>query len=136
MSQRLLLDTNVILRFLTGEPKAQAEGARNLFVSAAAGDVVLEVSPVIVAEVFYTLESFYKVDREEVAGRLSALLSRKGVKVQESERVFDALRRLKTFNVGFADAYLAAAASIDSVPVASFDRDFDRFKDIKRFEPK
>ena len=27
MSQRLLLDTNVILRFLTGEPKAQAEGA-------------------------------------------------------------------------------------------------------------
>lgn len=76
------------------------------------------------------------MDREEVAGRLSALLSRKGVKVQESERVFDALRRLTTFNVGFADAYLAAAASIDAVPVASFDRDFDQFKDLKRFEPK
>lgn len=58
MSQRLLLDTNVILRFLTGEPKAQAEGARNLFVSATTGDVVLHVSPVVVAEVFYTLESF------------------------------------------------------------------------------
>ena len=136
MSQRLLLDTNVILRFLTGEPKAQAEAARNLFHSAATGDVVLEVSPVIVVEVCYTLDSFYKVDREEVAVKVSALLSRKGVKVQESDRVFDALRRLKILNVGFADVYLAAAASIDSVPVASFDRDFDRFKDIKRFEPK
>ena len=136
MSRRLLLDTNVILRFLTGEPKAQAEAARNLFLSAATGDVVLEVSPVIVAEVCYTLDSFYKVEREEVAVKVSALLSRKGIKVQEAERIFDALRRLKTFNVGFADAYLAAAASIDSVPVASFDKDFDRFKDIKRFEPK
>ncbi len=136
MSQRLLLDTNVILRFLTGEPKSQAEASRNLFLSAASGDVVLEVCPVVVAEVFYTLESFYKVDREEVAARLAALLSRKGIKVMEQDRVFDALARLGKVNVGFADAYLAAGAALDSVPVASFDRDFDRFKDIKRFEPK
>ena len=54
----------------------------------------------------------------------------------EHDRVFDALARLGKVNVGFADAYLAAGASLDSVPVASFDRDFDRFKDIKRVEPK
>ena len=72
MSRRLLLDSNVLLRFLTGEPKAQAEASRNLFLSAASGEVVLEVCPVVVAEVFYTLESFYKVDREEVAARLDA----------------------------------------------------------------
>ena len=136
MSRRLLLDSNVLLRFLTGEPRAQAEASRNLFVSAASGDVVLEVCPVVVAEVFYTLESFYKVQREEVAARLAALLLRKGIKVMESDRVFDALARLGKVNVGFADAYLAAGAALDSVPVASFDRDFDRFKDIKRVEPK
>ena len=136
MSRRLLLDSNVLLRFLTGEPRAQAEASRNLFLSAASGDVVLEVCPVVVAEVFYTLESFYKIGREEVAMRLAALLSRKGIKVMEHDRVFDALARLGKINVGFADAYLAAGAALDSVPVASFDRDFDRFKDIKRVEPK
>jgi predicted nucleic acid-binding protein len=38
--------------------------------------------------------------------------------------------------VHFADAYLAAAAADLRLPVSSFDRDLDRFKDVKRFEPK
>jgi predicted nucleic acid-binding protein len=38
-------------------------------------------------------------------------------------------------NVDFADAWLAARASHLRRPVASFDRDLDKFKDIKRFEP-
>jgi predicted nucleic acid-binding protein len=136
MSRRLLVDTNVLLRFLTGEPKAQAERARNLFNSAAAGEVVLEVPPVVVAEVCYTLESFYRVDRRELVDTLAALLSRRGVKVLEEAAVFDALKRLKEFKVGFADAYLAASAGAEKIEVASFDRDFDRFKDLRRMEPR
>jgi predicted nucleic acid-binding protein len=136
MSRRLLVDTNVLLRFLIGEPKAQAERARNLFGSAAAGEVVLEVSSVAVAEACSTLESFYKVDRGEMVERLSALLSRRGVKVLEGAVVFDALQRLKQVKVGFADAYLAAIAGVEKIEVASFDRDFDRFKDIRRAEPR
>jgi predicted nucleic acid-binding protein len=136
MSRRLLVDTNVLLRFLTGEPKAQAERARNLFNSAAAGEVVLEVPPVVVAEVCYTLESFYRVDRRELVDTLAALLSRRGVKVLEEAVVFDALKRLKEFKVGFADAYLAASAGAEKIEVASFDRDFDRFKDLRRMEPR
>jgi predicted nucleic acid-binding protein len=38
--------------------------------------------------------------------------------------------------VGFADAYLAAIAGVEKIEVASFDRDFDRFKDIRRAEPR
>jgi predicted nucleic acid-binding protein len=136
MSRRLLVDTNVLLRFLTGEPKAQAERARNLFNSAAAGEVVLEVPPVVVAEVCYTLESFYRVDRRELVDTLAALLSRRGVKVLEEAAVFDALKRLKEFKVGFADAFLAAIAAAEKIEVASFDRDFDRFKDLRRMEPR
>jgi len=30
---------------------------------------------------------------------------------------------------------VAAIAAHQDVPVASFDRDFDRFKDVKRFQP-
>ena len=38
-------------------------------------------------------------------------------------------------NVGFADAFLAAGAMAEKVPVASFDRDFDKLKGMTRFEP-
>ncbi len=50
-------------------------------------------------------------------------------------KVLSALERLQTVNVGFADAFLAAGAAEEKVPVASFDRDFDKFKDVTRHDP-
>ena len=132
---RYLLDTNILLRFLSGEPVTQAAAARNLFAQAAAGKVVLDISPVIVAEALYTLLSFYGVERKRAAEKLSVLLQQRGVKLRDANQVLSALERLQTANVGFADAFLAAGAAEETVSVASFDHDFDKFKDVKRYEP-
>jgi predicted nucleic acid-binding protein len=131
---RYLVDTNVLLRFLSGEPPAQAAAARTLFGRAAAGEIVLDVSPVIVAETLYTLISFYGVDRRTAAEKLSLLLQQHGVKLRDEGQVLLALETLQTANIGFADAFLAAGASEEKVSVASFDRDFDKLK-VPRFEP-
>jgi predicted nucleic acid-binding protein len=133
---RYLVDTNILLRFLSGEPAAQAAAARNLFGQAAEGGAVLDISPVIIAETFCTLFSFYGVERKAAAEKLSALLQQRGVKVRDATQVFSALERLQTANIGFADAFLAAGAAEEMLPVASFDRDFDQFKDVARYEPK
>ena len=131
---RYLLDTNVLLRFLSGHPPSQASAAKKLFNRAAQGEVTLEVSPVIVAEAFYTLVSFYGVERQEAAAKLSLLLQQHGLKIRDETDVLAALERLKTSNVGFADAFLAAAACSGNISVASFDRDFDKMK-VPRYEP-
>lgn len=136
MSTRYLVDTNVLLRFLSGEPVPQAEAARKLFLDAAMDEVVLDVSPVIVAEAMYTLVSFYGIERRDAADKLSALLRRRGVKVRDGSQVFSALERLRTVNVGFADAFLAAGGMEEKVPIASFDRDLDKFKEVTRYEPR
>lgn len=135
MSTRYLADANILLRFLSGEPPGQAAAARKLFAEAASGEVVLDVSPVIVAEAFYTLHSFYTVDRKEAVEKLLMLLRQPGLRVRDSAQVFSALERMRTANVGFADAFLAAGGAEDNVAVASFDRDLDKFRDVKRFEP-
>lgn len=131
---RYLVDTNILLRFLTGEPVGQAKATQKLFERAAAGEVVLDVSPVIVAEAFYTLVSFYKVSRVSAAEKLSLLLQQHGVRIRDEAQVLGALERLASANVGFADAFLAAGASEQGVAVASFDQDFDKLK-VSRFEP-
>ena len=79
MSLRYLVDTNILLRFLSGEPAAQAAAARKLFESAAGGGAVLEVAPLIVAETYYTLVSFYQVDKKLAAEKLAMLLQQHGV---------------------------------------------------------
>ncbi len=84
---------------------------------------------------FYTLHSFYNVDRRTTAERLSLLLQQHGVKLRDEHAVIEALDRIRTANVGFADAYLAASAAEEKLSVASFDRDFDKLS-AARFEPK
>lgn len=136
MTTRHWVDTNVIVRFLTGQPPDLAAAAKALMASADAGATVLEVLPVIVAETVYTLESFYELDRKDVASKLLVFLQSRGIKAHERERVLDALARHRDHNIHFADAYLAAAGADSGLSVASFDRDLDKFKDVRRFEPK
>jgi predicted nucleic acid-binding protein len=133
--KRQLVDTNVLLRFFTGEPPAMAEKARRLIERADNGALVLVALPIIVAETIYTLESFYEMDRKQVAAKLLAFLQSRGVEAVELARVADALKRCHERNAHFADAYLAAAAVELANPIASFDRDFDKFTDLKRIEP-
>ena len=135
MSTRYLVDTNVLLRFLSGEPVRQAQAAKRLFAQAAAGKVLLDVSPVIVAETIYTLLSFYVVERKEAVEKLLMLLRQPGLKIRDGAQVFSALERLRATNLGFADAFLAAGGAEENVAIASFDRDLDKFQDVKRFEP-
>ena len=135
MPDSRLVDTNVLVRFFTGQPPEMAAKAKALVARAEAGMVVLDILPVMVAEIIYTLESFYGMDRQEVAPKLYLFLQSKGVRVQERARVLDALLRHRHHNVHFAEAYLAAAAAELGSTVSSFDRDFDRFSDVKRAEP-
>jgi predicted nucleic acid-binding protein len=64
------LDTNVLIRHLTGDPPAQARRASALLATA---DELL-VPDLIVAEVAYVLESFYDVERERVAELVRAVI--------------------------------------------------------------
>jgi predicted nucleic acid-binding protein len=65
---------------------------------------------------------------------LLALMQNAGIETREEEVVTDALKRFAAANVDFSDAWLAARSARLGWAVASFDRDFDKFKDIKRFE--
>ncbi len=135
MSVQYLVDTNVMLRFLSGEPPTQAAAARKLFERAAAGDVVLEIPTLIVAEAYYTLVSFYEVEKKVAAEKLAMLLQQHGIRLREERVVLATLERLQTTNVGFSDAYLASAVEEEMLQVASFDRDFDKLG-VTRYEPQ
>jgi predicted nucleic acid-binding protein len=134
--KRQLVDTNVLIRFFTGEPAEMASRARRLIERADHGEVLLVLLPVILAETIYTLESFYEMDRKAVAATLLEFVQSRGIETQESARIIAALKRCHDNNAHFTDAYLAASAVELENPIASFDRDFDKFKEVQRIEPK
>ena len=133
--RELMMDANVLVRFLVQDVPEQAKAAKRLVEQAEAGTLVLVVDPMIVAETLYVLTSFYRRPREAVADALVAFVQSDGVSAAEESRIVDALRRFKRTPVDFADAWLAATGAATHREVASFDRDLDRFDDVKRYEP-
>lgn len=134
--RELILDANVLVRFLLQDVPQQAKAARKLVELAESGAIRLVVDPMIIAEAVYVLTSFYKKPRESVANALLVFVQSDGVFAGEESRLVDALRRFQRTSVDFADAWLAASAAETQREVASFDRDLDRFGDVKRFEPR
>jgi predicted nucleic acid-binding protein len=134
MRPRLLLDTNVIIRFLTQDDAAQLEKSKRLIGAAESGKCELLLRPWIVAETIYVLRDVYGLaDRAELAGLLRKLCQAAGIITDEF--VFDALNRYEKKNVDFAEALLAAEAASLGVRPVSFDRDLDKFPDVRRVEP-
>lgn len=133
--KEFLLDANVLVRFLVQDNPKQSAAAAALFEKAERREVALHLDALVVAEAVYVLIGRYGRNRTEVVNVLLAMVQNAGIETMEVDVVTDALQRFAAFNVDFSDAWLAARGAQLHHPVASFDRDFDKFKDIKRFEP-
>ena len=132
----LLLDANVLVRFLVQDDPRQSAAATALLEKAERREVVLMLEAMVVAEVVYVLLGRYGRSRGEVSSVLLSIIQNVGVDTLERDVITDALQRFAAVNVDFSDAWMAARAAQLGHAVASFDRDFDKFKDIRRFEPK
>ena len=126
------LDTNVLIRHLTGDPPSQAARATRFLAEA---DELL-LADLIVAEVVYVLESFYEVGRARVAELVRAIIAFDAVHVVDEELLLRAVEAYEIERLDFAEAYLVASAERSGVDsVASFDRSIDRVTTIRRIEP-
>jgi len=134
--RRVFIDTNVFLRFLTRDDPVKAEKARRLFASAVAGDLIAETSLLVMAEIVWTLESFYGLSHGEVAEKVTTILATPNLECPDKDILLDAVQAYTERNVDFIDAYHAVHLERRrDVPIATFDRKhFRRFPDLDLFE--
>lgn len=127
-----LLDTNVIIRHLTGDPPVMAKRATRFLASA----TELVLADLVVAECVYVLESFYEVGRAQVAELMRAALAMPTIAVIDSDLLLRALELYEHERLDFAEAYLVASAELTDIgAVVSFDKSIDRVLSVERIEP-
>jgi predicted nucleic acid-binding protein len=130
IAEDVLLDTNVILRHALGDDQSHQQQARQLFEQAGEGKLRLLVSGLVLAQVVWTLESFYRAGRGYITGLVKALLSTPGVAALEPRVAWRCIEIYGTHKrVEIADAYLVALAEETKTPMlATFSTaDFRRF---------
>lgn len=127
-----IVDTNVLVRHLTGEPPELA--ARATAYLGAERELLL--ADLIVAETVYVLESFYRAPRGQIAEAIRSLIAFESVICVDPALLLRALEVYETDRIDFAEAYLVACAESTGIgKVASFDRSIDRIATIERIEP-
>lgn len=126
------VDTNILVRHLTGDPPAQARRATRYLETA---DELL-LPDLIAAEVVYVLESYYEARRAQVAEALGAILAFPSMRLVDADLLRRAVEVYEVHRLDFADAYLVAIAERTGVgAIASFDRSIDRVATVRRVEP-
>jgi len=126
------VDTNILVRHLTGDPPDAAKRATRFL----AESETLLLLDLIVAEVAYVLNSYYRFPRRQVAMALQAVLAFPAVRVTDADLLHRAIELFEVDRMGFADGYLVASAERSGNAVtASFDRTLDRPGTVRRLEP-
>ncbi|BCQ07077.1 tRNA(fMet)-specific endonuclease VapC [Mycobacterium heckeshornense] len=126
------VDTNVLVRHLTGHPPDQAARATSYLEV----ERELLLTDIVAAETVYVLESFYEASREQIAQAMRSLVAFDSIVCVDAALLLRAIEVYETDRIDFAEAYLVACAESTGIGrVASFDRSIDRINTIERIEP-
>ncbi len=126
------VDTNVLVRHLTGDPADMARAATEYLRT----ETELLLTDVVAAETVCVLESFYGAPRGQVAQALRSLVAFDSVVCVDPALLLRAAEVYEVERVDFAEAYLVACAESTGVArIASFDRSLDRVATVERIDP-
>ncbi len=131
--KEIYIDANVFLRFILGEPPGFAVEAERFFRDSIEGRFKLVTSELVIAEIVWTLESFYEKPKEQICELVQGILSTPNLTVENSQLVSEAIKIYQGKNVDFIDAYSYAYMKKHRISsVKTFDRkNFKRFLDIE-----
>ncbi|MCL4543762.1 MAG: PIN domain-containing protein [Chloroflexi bacterium] len=139
-----VLDTNVIIRYLTQDDPAQAARARTVFEEVAAGTRTLSLSEAVLVETIQVLSSkrLYNLSRADIHTHLTRLLKLPAIQTLHKRTCLRALDLYRTHpTLSFVDSYCVADAERQGdIAVLSFDQGFDHHSlpmdtAVRRLEP-
>ncbi len=132
------VDTNVFIRYLTGDDEAKAKASLVLFQRLETGKESALTSDAVIAEVVFILQSprLYQMGKERIRTLLEPIIWLRGLRLPNKsiyKRTFDLYCGT---SIGFVDAYNAAYMESHGITeVYSYDKDFDKVTGITRLEP-
>ncbi len=130
------VDTNVFLRYLTKDDLLKYERCRQMFKRALEGEITISTSGMVIAELIWTLLSYYKVPKAEVIEKVSVILGTENLFVPDKDVLADALVLYAGKNIDFIDAYNAVFMKYQGLrEIYSYDEYFETIEDIERKEP-
>ncbi len=134
--ETVFVDTNVFLRYLTKDDLSKYEKCTELFKRAVQGEIFLITSAMVIAELVWTLLTYYKVPKSEVVEKVSIIVNTEALRIPEKEIIADALVLYERKNIDYIDAYNAVFMRQQGVSkIYTYDSDFENVEGLQKEEP-
>lgn len=111
---KILVDTNVVLRYLLNDNKEQAQIAKNVIEGGAF------LLPEVLMETSHVLRTFYEVDRQKISTQLLIILD--WVEMERKNVMIRAVEIFAETKLDFVDCILAAYNELENAEVFTFDK--------------
>ena len=132
----IFIDSNIFLRYFLKENELVFRRLEKLFSEIILGNIIGVSNAMIIAEVVWVLSRSYKWNKEKICDNIEFILITPNIRFKDKAILVNAVNVYKEKNIGFIDAYNYSYMQYYSVnKIYSFDRDFDKLKDVKRLEP-
>lgn len=126
----IAIDTNVLVRILINEPKAeqQCRLARELI----ADHDIIWVCQIVLIETIWVLQTSYQFNKEQILLVLEKLHNHPDIILENAEYLESDLAVFNSSNVGFADCLILNDAQRRQLVLHTFDRKLARLYGAKR----
>ncbi|MEA3385356.1 MAG: PIN domain-containing protein [Thermodesulfobacteriota bacterium] len=130
------LDTNIFIRFLTDDDPEKADACEKTFKKAVKKEETLFTTDMVIAEIVWVLESFYKLPKNEVRDKIEKILNTTNLICPHKNMILSALILYSEKNIDYIDAYNALIMKEKGIKeLYSYDKHYDRIDWLTRLEP-
>jgi len=136
MKEIPIIDANIVLRFLTNDIPKQADHCTGLLKRIESGLEEAWLPDLVLADIVWTLEKFYKQPKQRIQELLIPILELKGLRHNNKKISKLAFQLYVEKNIDWTDAFVAAQMITQKkCEIYSYDSDFDKVDGINRLEP-
>lgn len=134
--KRYFIDSNIFLRLLSKEDEKTFKACNTFLKLVKYNEVKAACSDIVLAEVSWTLKTFYKFPKPEIITASRSIINFKSLLWTNKFDHRLALNLYQEHGVKFIDCLIASIPQIQSGEwtIVSYDKDFDKLK-VSRIEP-
>ena len=120
-----LIDTNVVIRFLTRDHQELSNKSAEIFKKIEKGEIKAKITESVLAEIVYVIMKIYGKNREYTANVIKKILDLKGIVNSDKNRLKKALNIFANQKVDIVDALLLSSEK-ECLGILSFDKDLKK----------
>lgn len=127
--KKIVIDTNVILRFVLNDDKNQLSEVKKLFEAIEEGQFQPYISSIILLEIHFVLTKIYKFSFDEVGDVFDRVMEMRNLTIIEKTHSIQAVEVYKKYKIKMGDCLIATQIPKGGMLV-TFDKDFSKIKNL------